>query len=43
MRFVFYASIVNPDKKQIFKANGFNEAKEFEPYRVALLRRIKKI
>lgn len=31
------------ERKQILKANGFNEAKEFELYRIALLRRIKKM
>lgn len=30
------------ERKQILKANSFNETKEFEPYRIALLRRIKK-
>lgn len=34
--------LTESERKQILNAEGFNEVKEFEPYRVALLRRIKK-
>lgn len=30
------------ERKQILKANSFNETKEFEPYRVAMMKRMKK-
>ena len=30
------------ERKQILKAEGFDEAKEFEPYRAAMMKRMKK-
>ena len=30
------------ERKQILKAEGFDEAKEFEPYRLAMIKRMKK-
>lgn len=34
--------LTESERKQILKANGFNEAKEFEPYKNAMLKRMKK-